>query len=112
MLAAFPGLEVVASTARQLVTATHHRLTARVDLRDGHAQTDELDVTGIVDRIGTGDAFAAGVLHRWLAGGDAAAMAETGLALAALKHALPGDMCLVGPGALARFSAQSSDVRR
>ena len=31
--------------------------------RDGAAQTEEVVVAGIVDRIGAGDAFAAGVLH-------------------------------------------------
>ena len=34
--------------------------------RDGSAQTEEVRVAGIVDRIGAGDAFAAGVLHGML----------------------------------------------
>src|SRR3546814_1430177 len=55
--AAFPDLRLIASTARHTVTADHHRIAARVDLRDGPHQTDEVDVTGIVDRIGAGDAF-------------------------------------------------------
>jgi para-nitrobenzyl esterase len=93
--AVFPRLQLIASTARHLVTADHHRISARVDSRAGAHQTDEIDVTGIVDRIGTGDAFAAGVLHGWLEGGDEARMADDGLALAALKHSLAGDMCLV-----------------
>jgi 2-dehydro-3-deoxygluconokinase len=110
--AAFPRLCLIASTARQLVTSDHHRISARVDSRDGAHQTAEIDVTGIVERIGTGDAFAAGVLHRWLGGGDVCAMAESGLALTALKHSLPGDMCLVGRAALDGFDAQGGDVRR
>lgn len=110
--AAFPNLQWIASTARQLVTADHHRIAARVDARDGAFQTGEIDVTGIVARIGTGDAFAAGVLHAWLEGGDVRAMADNGLALAALKHSLPGDMCLVGRAELAAFSAGGGDVRR
>jgi 2-dehydro-3-deoxygluconokinase len=110
--AAFPKLQVIASTARHLVTAEHHRIAARVDSRADAHQTAEIDVTGIVERIGTGDAFAAGVLHQWLGGGTVAAMAESGLALAALKHALPGDMCLIGRALLEGFSAQSGDVRR
>ena len=63
-------------------------------------------------RIGTGDAFAAGVLHRWLAGGDVRSMAEGGLALAALKHSMPGDMCLASPAMLESFHAGGADVRR
>lgn len=110
--AAFPNLELVASTARHVVSSDHHRIAARVDTRASKHQTAEIDVTGIVDRIGTGDAFAAGVLHQYLQGGDAQAMAETGLALAALKHSLPGDMCLIGAGELAAFSSAGGDVRR
>ncbi len=109
---AFPNLQLVASTARHIVSSDHHRIAARVDTRQGKHQTAEIDVTGIVDRIGTGDAFAAGVLHQYLQGAGEQAMAECGLALAALKHSLPGDFCLIRPDELAGFSAAGGDVRR
>ena len=110
--AAFPGLALIASTARHTVTADHHRIAARVDLRSGGHQTDEVDVTGIVDRIGAGDAFAAGVLHAHLSGGDAKAMAESGLALTALKHSLPGDASRFGQADIDAFHGGGLDVRR
>lgn len=110
--AAFPKLQLVASTARQVVSSDHHRIAARVDARGSKHQTAEIDITGIIDRIGTGDAFAAGVLHQYLQGGDARSMAECGLALAALKHSVPGDFCLIGQSELAAFSAEGGDVRR
>lgn len=109
---AFPKLELIASTARHLVTSDHHRMSARVDSRSGSHQTDEIAITAIVDRIGTGDAFAAGVIDGWLAGGDLACMAETGLALCALKHSLPGDSAPVTRAMVEAFSAQGGDVRR
>ena len=83
-----------------------------MDGRGNAHQTAEIDVTGIVERIGTGDAFAAGVLHAWLEGSDERAMAEAGLALTALKHTVPGDMCLVDRTMLESFSASGGDVRR
>lgn len=110
--AAFPRLELIASTARHLVTSDHHRISARVDNRRTSHQTQEIDVTGIVDRIGTGDAFAAGVLDGWLEGGELAVMAGRGLALAALKHTIAGDMCPVSRAMLDGFSAGAGDVRR
>ncbi|QHL91587.1 sugar kinase [Sphingomonas changnyeongensis] len=110
--AAFPNLQLIASTARHLVTSDHHRISARVDARTDSHQTDEIDVTGIIDRIGSGDAFAAGVLDGWLMDGDLAAMAGRGLALAALKHSIAGDMCPVSRAMLDDFSARAGDVRR
>ncbi len=109
---AFPNLQLIASTARHLVTSDHHRIAARVDSRAGAHQTEEIDVTGIIDRIGTGDAFAAGVLDGWLTGGDLTEMAQRGLALAALKHSIVGDMCPVSRSMLESFSAGAGDVRR
>jgi 2-dehydro-3-deoxygluconokinase len=64
----FPKLEVMASTARTALTQTHHRLAARVDTRDEQFQTPEIEITDIFDRLGTGDAFTAGVLAAWLEG--------------------------------------------
>ncbi len=110
--AAFPGLRLIASTARHTVTADHHRIAARVDLRDACHQTAEIDVTGIVDRIGAGDAFAAGVLHAYRSGGDSGAMAQSGLALTCLKHSLPGDASRFGQADIDAFHGGGLDVRR
>jgi 2-dehydro-3-deoxygluconokinase len=110
--AAFPSLKTVASTSRETLSADHHRLGARIDQRHGAAEAASLEITNIIDRIGAGDAFAAGVLHSMLRGGDAAAMARTGLALAALKHSLPGDASLFGPADLDAILQGTLDVRR
>lgn len=110
--AAFPRLQLIASTAREIVSSDHHRIAARIDARDGAHQTEAIAVTGIVERIGTGDAFAAGVLHGWLENADLAGMAQAGLALTALKHSLPGDMCLATRAMLDGFDPGGGDVRR
>lgn len=110
--AAFPKLQLQASTARQVVNAGHHRLAARVDTRKDHWQTDEIAVAGIVDRIGSGDAFAAGVLHRHLATSPLRAIAESGLALAALKHGVSGDAIVATEAELADFRSDGVDVQR
>lgn len=110
--AEFPRLRLMASTARHVVDANHHRISARVDLRESYVETDEIEVSDIVDRIGSGDAFAAGVLHEWLSGKDPAKMARTGLALCVLKHGLPGDMSCFGEAEVASFWSDVRDVRR
>jgi 2-dehydro-3-deoxygluconokinase len=106
----FPRLAAVASTAREIVGSDHHRLAARIDTRDDGFATPTTDVTDIVDRIGTGDAFAAGVLARIDRGPAAAAAA--GLALAVLKHGIAGDQGMATPRDLAAFEAGCADVRR
>jgi 2-dehydro-3-deoxygluconokinase len=108
----FPKLNLLASTTRQVIDATTHRLAARIDTRDSHVQTDAITVSGIVDRIGTGDAFAAGVLHRYLSGASLRAAAEAGLALAALKHGIDGDTICASETELAAFEPEGTDVRR
>ena len=109
---AFPKLRTIASTARHVEHVDLNRLSARIDTRDGHAQTDEVILAGIVDRIGGGDAFAAGVLHGLRTGHDGAGAARTGLALAALKHSLPGDAALFRQADIDAFLAGGLDVRR
>ena len=66
----------------------------------------------IVDRIGGGDAFAAGVLHALRRGQGIAAAAESGVALTALKHSLPGDAALFRQADLDAYLAGGLDVRR
>lgn len=110
--AAFPRLKMIASTTRTTIAADHHRLVGRIDLRERSVQTDEVDVTGIVDRIGTGDAFAAGVLHVLRSGGSFEEAAGTGIALAALKHSVPGDISAFNRADLAAYFSGSRDLSR
>jgi 2-dehydro-3-deoxygluconokinase len=108
----FPNLRVIASTTRHPVDADHHRIAARIDTRDRSHQGEERSIPGIVDRIGGGDAFAVGVLHALMIGGDEAEMARRGLAAAALKHSLPGDASLFNRRDLEAMMAGGFDVRR
>jgi 2-dehydro-3-deoxygluconokinase len=109
--AAFPKLQIIASTTRHIEDADRHRISARIDLRDHHVETGDMLVSGIVDRIGAGDAFAAGVLHG-LSQGTAEHAARIGLALSCLKHSLPGDASLFGQGDIDAFLSGNLDVRR
>ena len=109
---AFPNLQFIASTARHADDADRHRISARIDTRESASQTEEIVVAGIVDRIGAGDAFAAGVLHGLLTGQDHQRTGRYGLALACLKHSLPGDASLFTQADIDAFLAGELDVRR
>lgn len=109
---AFPNLKLIASTARHVHDCDTHGIAARIDTPDRGFQTDELAIAGIVDRIGGGDAFAAGVLHGLLEGMEVEDAARIGLALTALKHSLPGDASLFTRRDVAAFLEGGLDVRR
>jgi 2-dehydro-3-deoxygluconokinase len=70
-------------------------------------------LAGIVDRIGAGDAFAAGLLHGLTSGMHQPATLDFAVAAACLKHSVPGDVNLLGEAEILAFLAQDGlDVRR
>ena len=111
--ARFPHLERLVSTCRTQVSADHNRLSGQMFTRSQSMETRTYDLTGIIDRIGGGDAFASGVLHGILRGDDDGAALDYGIACGCLKHALPGDISLATHEDLVDFLSEGSfDVRR
>lgn len=111
---AFPNVHRMAATVREQITVEHHRLSAVSFARDGGLSClPALEVGPIVDRIGTGDAFAAGVLHGLLTGMPAAGGLGFALAAACLKHSIPGDFLPVGVAEIEACAAGGSlGIRR
>jgi len=93
--AAFPGLQRIATTVRRQNSVDHHDMSAWMLTRAGLVSGRNYAVGPIVDRIGTGDAFAAGVLHGIRRGMPDEQALQFGLAAACLKHSVPGDFNLV-----------------
>ena len=112
--AAFPHLQRIASTRRTQSSVDHHQLGAMMAVRDGSVHhCAQVELGGIVDRIGGGDAFAAGVLHGLLSGMDDAASLAFGQAASCLKHYVTGDFNLVGvDDVMALVQGERLDVRR
>jgi len=96
VLEAFPRLQRVATTVRVERNVDDHDLSASLYSRSGLWRTRRYSLGRIVDRIGSGDAFAAGVLHGLLTGSDDQAAVDFGAAAACLKHSIPGDFNRVG----------------
>ena len=107
-----PALEHIASTAREIIGPDAHRITARVDTRDERGASDPILVTPVIDRVGTGDAFAAGVLDGLWSGKNLTDAAKHGLALAALKHGIHGDFAPFSRSMLDRVSSAAQDISR
>ena len=111
--AAFKNLQWMAHTDRTRTSADVQQLSATLHARSESFTTRTHPLLGIVDRIGAGDAFAAGVLHGLIEGLSPQSVAEYGVAAACLKHTIPGDFNLIGRSDVELFLSDSqTDVRR
>ena len=108
-----PQLDTLAFTERKVLSADHHELTGVMFTRSGVTRTKAHDVAGIVDRIGGGDAFAAGALHGRASGWDAQRSLDFAVAAAVLKHYIAGDFNLSTADDVNFYLTNAgSDVRR
>ncbi len=91
--AAFPNIRSVATTLREVHSTNRHDWAAVLWLNGQRhvSPTCELDV---VDRIGGGDGFAAGLIHGLLAGRPPEEALRLGWAHGALLTTYPGDVSL------------------
>ncbi|RXR06318.1 sugar kinase [Pseudoxanthomonas composti] len=87
----FPHLQWVACTHRQARASDHHLLSASICTRQEATFAPAMELSGVVDRIGGGDAFAAGILHGLTQAWPLPQVARFGLAAGCLKHSWPGD---------------------
>jgi 2-dehydro-3-deoxygluconokinase len=111
--AAFPRLETLCSTIRDVDSVQRQRLSGVMFTRTRELAARTYSLDGIVDRVGAGDAFTAAVLHGCTAGLAEQATLELATAAAVLKHSIRGDFNLVDLRDVEQLvAAQSLDVRR
>lgn len=111
--AAFPQLKRMASTVRIQHSVDHHDLAGMMFSKEASWSTPSFPLTPIVDRIGGGDAFAAGVLHGLRKGMEDAQALAFGIAAACVKHTIPGDFNLAGETEIAALLGDEAiDVKR
>ena len=89
------GLAAVAGVRREADLVWRNRFSAVGFAGEQLYETPWYEVE-IVDRLGAGDAFAAGLIHGLL-GGDFATGLNYGAAAGALKHTFPGDLPWISP---------------
>ncbi|WP_158979398.1 sugar kinase [Cellulophaga sp. L1A9] len=87
----FPSIEKVFDKIRTSLNSSWHKIRARMWNGQEFRETEDLDITHIVDRIGTGDAFAAGLIYGLQEFDDFKAM-QFASAACALKHTYEGDV--------------------
>lgn len=84
------GIRMIAGVRRQTPLVWRNTFGG-IGYRSGQLHTTPTYEVEIVDRLGAGDAFAAGVIHGVL-DGDFAQGLNIGAAMGALKHSIPGDL--------------------
>jgi 2-dehydro-3-deoxygluconokinase len=82
--------KIVAITLREDLSVWRNNWTA-IAYQEGKIYRDKKYEVEIVDRVGAGDAFTAGLLYGWLKLNNVEKGVQYGNAFAALKHTLPGD---------------------
>jgi 2-dehydro-3-deoxygluconokinase len=98
------GLRMMAITLRESRSASDNTWSACLcDGRDFH-QSRSYDIR-VVDRVGAGDAFAAGLIHGILSGMELPAMLEFATAAGCLKHSIRGDFNQVTADEVASLAA-------
>lgn len=89
------GVTTVIGTKREAALVWRNRIAA-VGFSAGQLYESAWYDVEIVDRLGAGDALAAGVIHGLL-DGDLKRAIDVGAAMGAIKHTIPGDLPWVQP---------------
>ncbi len=90
----FPKIKKVVGKTRKSLSASHQQIQGKMWNGTEYIKTEVLDITPVIDRVGTGDAFAAGLIYGLLHYPDKEAL-EFASAACALKHTVPGDVNMV-----------------
>jgi 2-dehydro-3-deoxygluconokinase len=91
----FPRIKKVVGKTRTSVSASHQQIQGKMWNGEEYLKTERLNITHVIDRVGTGDAFAAGLVYGLLHYEEDIQALDFASAACALKHTVPGDVNLV-----------------
>jgi len=91
VLATYSNLKMVAITLRESKSASHNGWSACLHTGKEFLLSRHYEITHIVDRVGGGDSFAAGLIHGLIQPLPPAEALEFAVAASCLKHSIPGD---------------------
>lgn len=90
------GFKYVVSSLRESYSASHNGWKALIYDGKEFYESRHYDILPIVDRVGGGDSFAAGLIHELIkSNNDMRISLEFAVASSALKHTIPGDFNMV-----------------
>jgi 2-dehydro-3-deoxygluconokinase len=110
----FPNLKAQAITLRESYSASHNGWSACLYNGTEFFASRRYDITHIVDRVGGGDSFAAGLIYGLATGLPDEEALNYAAAASALKHSINGDVNLATRDEVMRLmgSETSGSVQR
>ncbi len=87
----YPNLKMVAVTMRESISASRNRWSACLNTGEEFLVSHVYDITDIVDRVGAGDSFAAGMIYGMHSLSGKHEILEFAVAASCWKHSIPGD---------------------
>ena len=91
VFAAYPNLQMLAVTLRESKSASHNGWSACSYDGKAFRLSKQYEITHIVDRVGGGDSFAAGLIYGLTHLAAPQDALEFAVAASCLKHSIPGD---------------------
>lgn len=91
----FPKIQKVVGKKRESISASHQQIQGKMWNGTEYIKSENLNITHVIDRVGTGDAFAAGLIYGLLHYQNDLEALSFASAACALKHTVPGDVNLV-----------------
>ncbi|WP_276365727.1 sugar kinase [Chryseolinea sp. H1M3-3] len=89
---AYPNTKKILTTERTSISSSHNKLTGLLWNGKQLLKSREYDLTHIVDRVGAGDAFMAGLIYGMINKKDDQSTIEFATAAGAFKHSVEGDV--------------------
>lgn len=91
VLEAYPNLKLIAITLRESKSADQNGWAACLNNREDFLVSKQYEINDIIDRVGGGDSFAAGLIYGLHAYEDQQQALEFAVAASCLKHSIIGD---------------------
>ena len=95
VLAQFPDLKKIAITMRESHSADHNTWSAILNNRSDFFVSQKYEIKNIIDRVGGGDSFAAGLIYGLTTYKSDEEALRFAVATSCLKHSIPGDVALI-----------------
>jgi 2-dehydro-3-deoxygluconokinase len=111
VMQAYPNLSALAVTLRASHGADHNGWSACLRSGDGFIVAPRYEIGDIVDRVGSGDGFAAGLIYGFERYDDEADALAFATAAGCLKHTISGDFNRVSVAEIERLMAGDSSGR-